>query len=99
MESGGGRRVRESDRLLIKALTDADKETYSYQCPYLALADKLGYLTPEVIKMMPSQFSRLSTREMLLTFGLPNRWAQTIYEMLEDGYTLAEIVTTIKSYD
>ena len=82
---------------IVNALEKADKLTYSYQCPYLALADILGYITPFEVKHMPSKFSRLSTRKMLLTSGLPKKHARRIYRMLENGYTLSEIADRIKS--
>jgi hypothetical protein len=48
-------------KFIINALEKADKKTFSYQCPYLALADELGFITPYIVMSLPSQFERLST--------------------------------------
>lgn len=83
-------------KYLIESLEEADTKTYSYQCPYLALADVLGYYTPHMATYLPSHFSRLSTRKMLLNSGIGTREAKRIWLMLEDGTTLYNIAQNLR---
>ena len=76
---------------VINSLDQADKKQFSYQCPYLALADVLGYNTSFNVKNFPSLFGRLSVRKMLQTNGINIKLANQIYVMLEYGYSLREI--------
>ena len=39
---------------VINSLDEADKKQFSYQCPYLALADVLGFNTAFNVKNFPS---------------------------------------------
>lgn len=73
-------------------LYEADQKSYSYQCPYLALADVLGYITPEQIRLLPSHFSRLSMKKMLrLENIMDSSLSNYIYHSIENGMTLKEI--------
>lgn len=83
--------VTKNMKFIISALEKADKKTYSYQCPYLALADILGYMTPHAIMRLPSQFERLSTREMLNCSGLDSINSLRIWRMIEKGLPLLDI--------
>ena len=83
-------------KFIITALEKADKKTYSYQCPYLALADELGYITPYIIMSLPSQFDRLSTRKMLDCSGLDNINSIRIWKMIENGLPLLDISTKLR---
>ena len=76
---------------VINSLDQADKKQFSYQCPYLALADVLGYNTSFNVKNFPSLFGRLSVRKMLQSNGINIKLADQIYVMLEYGYSLHEI--------
>ena len=76
---------------VINSLDQADKKQFSYQCPYLALADVLGYNTSFNVKNFPSLFNRLSVRKMLQSNGINVKLANQIYVMLEYGYSLREI--------
>ena len=87
-------------KYIINALEKADDKTYSYQCPYLALADELGYITPHVILSLPSQFERLSTREMLNCSGLDHINSKRIWRMIEKGLPLIDIASRLREkYD
>jgi len=87
-------------KYLINALEYADNKTYSYGCPYLALADVLGYTTPYNIHHLPQRFDRLSMREMLLTNGIGRHQSHRVYAMIEGGYTLSEIAEELRNiYD
>ena len=87
-------------KFIINAFEKADKKTYSYQCPYLALADELGYITPHVILSLPSQFERLSTREMLDCSGLNHISSKRIWRMIEKGSPLLDIAGNLRArYD
>lgn len=82
--------------LLVSSLEEANRKEYSYQCPYLALADVLGYNTPYNIHHLPSRFGRLSVRKMLLTSGIDIKLAKLVWLMLEDGYTLNQIALEMR---
>jgi hypothetical protein len=84
-------------KFVINALEKADKKTYSYQCPYLALADELGFITPHIIMSLPSQFERLSTRKMLDCSGLNNINSNRIWRMIEDGLPLLDIAGNLRT--
>ena len=83
--------------MIVNALIEADSKLYSYQCPYLALADVLGYITPQCIHALPSRFGRISTKRMLLNYEVGIAKASMIWKMLEHGYTLKEIAEKIRS--
>jgi len=77
-------------------LIEADNKSFSYQCPYLAIADVLGYITPEQIRYMPSHFGRLSMRKMLRLDGIVNKdISNYIYHSIEDGITLKQIANNL----
>ena len=80
---------------LIEILRRSDIKIYSCGCPYLALSDELGYITAYSVThnadMGLSNFGRLSVRKMLKTAGFSTKYAQRIYEYLENGYSLHKI--------
>ena len=80
---------------LVEILRRSDKKIYSCGCPYLALADELGYITPYLVRNNAeiglSNLGRLSVRKMLKTAGFSTKYAQRIYEYLENGYSLHKI--------
>jgi len=88
--------TKSDDKIIIKILEQAEKKVFSYQCPYLAIADVLGYITPYAVKNMPSNFSRISMKKMLHTFGLSSEQAWIIYMMIELGFGLSQIAKVIK---
>ena len=81
---------------VINSLDQADKKQFSYQCPYLALADVLGFNTAYNVKNFPSLFGRLSVKKMLLCNGINIKLANLIWLMLEHGYTLKQISIEIR---
>ena len=86
-------------KVLVDCLLRADRRKFSCGCPYLALADELGYITMYAATHSPdiglSNFGRLSVRKMLKTYGLSTDYAQFIYEELENGKTLHQIAEEI----
>ena len=86
-------------RALVDYLLRADKRKFSCGCPYLALADELGYITMYAATHNPaiglSNFGRISVTKMLKTYGFSTEYAQFIYEELEDGRTLHQIAESI----
>ena len=88
---------------LIEILRRSDKKIYSCGCPYLALSDEIGYITAYAVKhdskLGLSNFGRLSVIKMLKTGGfsrkLIERYAQFIYECLEDCKSLHEVAEKI----
>lgn len=85
---------------IIQALRDADKKVYSYQCPYLALAEVVGYTSPYAVHSLPSSFTRLSMRKLLLTCGINNRkLSRMIWLMVENGRSLSWIADYIELRD
>ena len=78
--------------MIKRVLEKADQKTFSYQCPWLALADELNYLNGDHVKAFPSQFGRLSTEKLLRFYGIDDpRLTRFIFKSLENGYTLKEI--------
>jgi hypothetical protein len=73
----------------------AHKKIWSTGCPYLALADQLGYLTAYAVRKDPhlglSNFGRLSVKKMLKNAGFSIRYAKFIYRSLECGEELDQI--------
>lgn len=85
-----------NDKELIRnALYEADRLTYSYQCPYLALAEVLGFTSQYQVKYLPSHFNRLSMRKMIMTAGIEPIMAKKIWRHLEDGCTLKAIANSL----
>ena len=86
-------------RKLIDYLLRADKRIFSCGCPYLALADELGYITAYAATHNPdiglSNFGRISVIKMLRNYGFSTEYAQYIYEELEAGRTLHQIAEGI----
>ena len=84
---------------LAEILRRSDKKIYSCGCPYLALADEIGYVTAYASihdpKLGLSNFGRISVQSMLKCGGFTSRlrkkYAQAIYEHLENGYSLHQI--------
>ena len=84
---------------LVEILRRSDKKIYSCGCPYLALSDEIGYITAYASthdsKLGLSNFGRLSVQSMLKCGGfsdlLRKKYAQAIYEHLENGYSLHQI--------
>ena len=84
---------------LIEILRRSDKKIFSCGCPYLALADEIGYITAYAVRhdstIGLSNFGRISVQSMLKCGGFSDRlrqkYAQAIYEHLENGYSLHEI--------
>jgi|DEB0MinimDraft_3_1074331.scaffolds.fasta_scaffold161411_1 transcription initiation factor TFIIIB Brf1 subunit/transcription initiation factor TFIIB len=82
---------------ITNALDEADTIVYSYQCPYLALAHVLGYITSEHVLALPSSFTRVSTEKVLKTSGVNNRYlARVIWLMLEQGHSLSNVSEYIR---
>ena len=85
---------------IVQALKDADKKVYHYQCPYLALADTVGYTSLYTVHSLPSSFTRLSMRKLLLTCGINNRkLSRMIWLMVENGHSLSFIAEYIEFKD
>ena len=84
-------------KFIINALENADKKTYSYQCPYLALADELGFITPYIVMSLPSQFGRLSMRKMIKCSGIDNINSNRIWKMIENGLSLLDIAGNLRT--
>ena len=82
---------------ITNALDKAEAQTYSYQCPYLALAEVLGFTSSYEAQHLPSHFGRLSMRKMIMNTGINTKYAQPIYHMLEDGYTLGYIAKYLRA--
>ena len=80
---------------LIQVLKRAGENIASKGCPYLALSDELGYLTvysaTHNANIGLSNLGRLSVRKMLQTGGFSTKYAQYIYEELENGKSLTSI--------
>ncbi len=84
---------------LVEILRRSDKKIYSCGCPYLALSDEIGYITAYASthdsKLGLSNFGRISVQAMLKCGGFSDRlrqkYAQAIYEHLENGYSLHDI--------
>ena len=84
---------------LAEILRRSDKKIYSCGCPYLALSDELGFITAYASihdpKLGLSNFGRISVQSMLKCGGFSDRlrhkYAQAIYEHLENGYSLHQI--------
>lgn len=87
---------------LSQICSTADKHIFSCGCPYLALAEELGYISMYVATHNAdkglSNFGRLSVRKMIQTAGFSTEYAQFIYEKLEDGWTLEKIGDHIGQY-
>ena len=82
------RRQREQ---LAEILDNAHDKIYSCGCPYLALADEIGFITPYVVKHNPSNFGRMSLKKIVACGGFDKQHSQFIFECLELGYTLRRI--------
>tara|TARA_R100001530_G_scaffold100305_1_gene69719 strand:+ start:689 stop:1009 length:321 start_codon:yes stop_codon:yes gene_type:complete len=80
---------------LIETLRRSEAKIYSCGCPYLAFSDELGYITAYAVRnnadLGLSNFGRMSVRKMLKTGGFSTKYAQRIYEYLENGLSLHEI--------
>ena len=80
---------------LVEVLRRSDQKKYACGCPYLALSDELGYITVYAVRnnaqLGLSNFGRLSVRKMLRTGGFSTKYAQFIYECLEEGRSLHKI--------
>ena len=84
---------------LFEVLSMAHQKTTSAGCPYLALAEEMGYISIWGATHLPdvglSNFGRLSTHKIMQTGGFPTEYAQFIYEKLEEGFELDSIATSI----
>ena len=80
---------------IINVLKRAGDKRESKGCPYLALSDELGYITTYVATHNAdkglSNLGRLSVRKMLQTGGFSTKYAQYIYEELENGKSLTSL--------
>lgn len=76
---------------LAKILSNAHKKLYSCGCPYLALADEIGFITPYVVKHNPSNFGRLSMNKIIQCGGFDTQHSQFIFECLELGFSLEKV--------
>ena len=97
------RRQREQ---LAEILDNANDKIYSCGCPYLALADEIGFITPFVVRKNPSNFGRMSLKKILLCGGFGQKNQNTkeyrvqhskfIFQCLELGYDLSTIAKFLR---
>ena len=80
---------------LCELLYRAEDKIFSCGCPYLALAEEMGYISCYVATHNPdiglSNFGRISTKQCFRTAGFSTEYAMYTYKMIENGLPLTKI--------
>ena len=80
---------------LCELLYRAEDKIFSCGCPYLALAEEMGYISCYVATHNPdkglSNFGRISTKQCFKTGGYSTEYALYTYKMIEEGLPLDKI--------